>query len=84
LGPYIYIYIYIYTIQRIKNSRRNRDSGSPHPKKFKTQKSSSKVLASVFRDKDRILPVDFLEKSTFFMAKYCVALPDKLKQHLVS
>jgi hypothetical protein len=35
-------------IQRPKNNPRNGDSGSPLPKKFKTQKSSSKVLASVF------------------------------------
>jgi hypothetical protein len=38
------------------------ESGSPRPKKFKAQKSSSKVLASVFWDKDGILLVDYLDK----------------------
>jgi hypothetical protein len=33
----------------------------PRPKKFKTQKSSRKVLASVFWDKEGILLVDYLE-----------------------
>jgi hypothetical protein len=56
----------------------------PHPKKFKTQKSSSRVLASVFCDKDKILLLDCLEKGARMMAKYYVALRDKLKQLLVS
>jgi hypothetical protein len=42
------------------------------------------VLASVFWDKDGILLVDYLEKGTTIMAKYCVALLEKLKQQLVS
>jgi hypothetical protein len=41
-----------------KNNPRNGDSGFLRPKKFKTQKSSSKVLVSVFWDKDGILFVD--------------------------
>jgi hypothetical protein len=58
-----------------KNNPRNGESGSPHPKKFKTQKSSSKVLVSIFWDKGGVLLVDNLEKG---------ALLDKLKQQLVS
>jgi hypothetical protein len=42
------------------------------------------VLASVFWDKDGILPVDYLEKGATITAKYHVAFLDKLKQQLVS
>jgi hypothetical protein len=41
------------------------------------------VLAYVFRDKDRILLVDYLVKGTTIITKYYVALLDKLKQHLI-
>jgi hypothetical protein len=44
----------------------------PRSKKLKTQKSSSKVLASVFSAKAGILLIDFLEKGATVMAKYCV------------
>jgi hypothetical protein len=74
----------IYDPETKEQSKEWRHSGSPRPKKFKTQKSSSKVLASVFWDKDRILLVDYLEKSATIMAEYYVALLDKLKQQLVS
>jgi hypothetical protein len=40
-----------------------RRSGSLHSKKFKTQKSSSKVLAPVFWDRDGILLVDYVGKA---------------------
>jgi hypothetical protein len=39
---------------------------------------------SVFWDKDGILLVDYVEKGATIMAKYCVALINKLKQQLVS
>lgn len=51
---------------------------------FKTQKSSSKVMAHAFCDKDGISLVDYLEQGAAIMAKYYVALLDKLKQQLVS
>jgi hypothetical protein len=59
-------------------------SGSPRPKKFKTQNSSSKLLASIFWDKDKILLVDYLEKDANIKAEYYVARLDKLKLQLVS
>jgi sulfur relay (sulfurtransferase) complex TusBCD TusD component (DsrE family) len=48
------------------------------------QKSSSKVLASVFWYKDGILLADHLEKGATITYKYYVALLNKLKQQLVS
>jgi histone-lysine N-methyltransferase SETMAR len=56
----------------------------PRPQKFKTQKSSSKVLASVLWDRDGILLVDYLEKGATITAKYCIALLDKMKQQMIS
>jgi hypothetical protein len=72
----------IYMIHGSKNNPRNH-SGSVCPK-FKAQKSSSKVLASVFWDKDGILLVDYLEKGITIMTKHCIALNRKMKQQLVS
>jgi hypothetical protein len=51
-----------------KNNPRNGDSGSPCPKKFKTQESSSKAIKSESWDKDGMLLVDFLEKGATIMA----------------
>jgi hypothetical protein len=42
------------------------------------------MLASLFWDKDGILPVNYLEKGANIMAKYYVTLLDKLKKQLVS
>jgi hypothetical protein len=66
-------------IQRPKNNLGNGDNGSLHPKKFKRQKLSSKLLVSVFRNKAGIFPVHYLEKSATIMAKYYAALLNKLK-----
>jgi hypothetical protein len=77
-------WIDIYDTETKEQSKEWRHSGSPCPKKFKTQKSSSKVLASVFWDKDGILLVDYLENGASITAKYYVALLGKLKQHPVS
>jgi hypothetical protein len=71
----------IYMIQRPKNTPRNGDIVVPC---VKTQKSSSKVLASVFWDKDGIFLVDYLGKVATITAEYYFALIDKLKQQLVS
>jgi hypothetical protein len=71
---------FIYIIQRPKINPRNGESGSPHPEEFKTQKSSSKVLAPVFWDKYGKFPCRLHATIT---ANYYVALLDKLKQQLV-
>jgi hypothetical protein len=52
-----------------EQSKERRHCGSRRPKKFKIEKSSSKVLASVFWDKDEILLVDYLEKGATITAK---------------
>jgi peptide deformylase len=71
LGP-------IYKIQRPKRIQVMKTQWFSHPKMFKTQKSSSKVLEHVFWDKDGILLVDYMKKSKTIAAKYYVAHLDKL------
>jgi hypothetical protein len=73
--------IYTYDSETKEQSKEWRHGGLQHPKKLKTHKSS-KVLAAVFWDKDGILLVDYLEKGSTSMAKYYVALLDKMKQQL--
>jgi hypothetical protein len=64
--------------------KERRHTGTPSPKKLKTQNSLSKVLASVFWDKDGILLVNHLEKGATIIAKYYVAILNIMKQQLVS
>jgi hypothetical protein len=52
-----------------------------HPKSFKHLKTASKVIASVFWDKDEILLVYHLKKSITITANSSVL--DKVKQALV-
>jgi len=47
-----------------------RHSCSPRPKKFRVQKSSEKVLASIFWDQDGTLLIDYLPKDQTINAKY--------------
>jgi hypothetical protein len=67
-----------------EKSKEWRHSGSTSPKNFKTQKSLSKVLASVFCNRDGILLRDYLEKGEAITTKYYVTFLDKLKQQLVT
>jgi hypothetical protein len=60
-------WIHIYDPETKEQSKEWWYDSSPHPKKFKTQKSPSKVLASVFWGKDGILLVDYLEKGATMM-----------------
>jgi len=61
-----------------------RHNGSPHPKKFRVQKSAGKVLASLFGDQDGILLVDHLPKdqtiSVEFYSYLLVQWKDILKE----
>jgi len=59
-----------------------RHSGSPHPKKFRVQKSAGKVLASIFLDQDDILLIDYLPKGQTISAKYYSSLLAQLKDIL--
>jgi hypothetical protein len=68
----------------IEQSKEWRHSCSPCQQKFKTRKSSSKVLVSVFWDKAGVLLVDYLEKGATITVKCYIAHLNKLKQQMVS
>jgi len=61
-------------------------SGSPHPKKFRVQKSAGKVLISIFWDEDGILLSDYLPKGQTINVQYysslLVQMKDILKEKL--
>jgi len=56
-----------------------RHSDSPHPKKFRVQKSTGEVLTSIFWDQDRSLPNDYLLKGRTINAEYYSFLLVQLK-----
>jgi hypothetical protein len=73
---------HIYDPETKEQSKERRNSGSLRPKTFMTQKSSSKVLASVFWEKDGILLADYLEMGATITVKYYIALLEKMRQQL--
>ena len=56
--------------QRIKLSRQWVGPGSPRPKNFKTQPSTSKVMATVFWDAEGVIMLDFLPKKSTITGVY--------------
>ena len=54
----------------IKLSRQWVGPGSPRPKKFKTQPSAGKVMATVFWDAKGIIMLDFLPKRSTITGVY--------------
>jgi histone-lysine N-methyltransferase SETMAR len=73
-------WLYIYDPETKEQSKEWRHSGSPRPKKFRTQKSAKKVMASVFWDKDGILLVDYLPQGSSITGQYYANLLDQLKE----
>ena len=53
--------------------------GSPRPKKFKTQPSAGKVMATVFWDAKGIIMLDFLPKRSTITGVYYANLLDQLR-----
>ena len=53
--------------------------GSPMPKKFKTQPSAGKVMATVFWDAKGVIMLDLLPKRSTITGVYCANLLDQLR-----
>ena len=53
--------------------------GSPRPKKFKTQPSAGKVMATVFWDAKGVIMLDFLPKRSTITGVYYANLLDQLR-----
>ena len=57
--------------------------GSPRPKKFKTQPSAGKVMATVFWDAKGVIMLDFLPKRSTITGVYYANLLDQLRTAIV-
>ena len=62
-------WIHYYEPENKAQSRQIVRPGSPRPKKFKTQPSAGKVMATVFRDAQGIM-LDFLAKKSTIIGAY--------------
>ena len=64
-------WVHYYEPENKAQSRHSVEPGSPRPKKSKTQPSAGKVMATVFRDAQGVIMLDFLaKKSTITVAYY--------------
>ena len=59
-----------------------RHNGSPRPKQFRVQKSTGKVLASIFWYQDGILLIDYLPKGQTISTEYYLSLLVQFKDIL--
>ena len=62
-----------------KLSRQSVGPGSPRPKKFKTQPSAGKVMATVFCDAQGVIMLDFLAKKSTITVAYYENFLDQLR-----
>ena len=53
-----------------ENKAQSRQSVGPRPKKFKTQPSAGKVMATVFWDAQGVIMLDFLAKKSTITGAY--------------
>jgi len=63
-------WLYHYDLETKQQSMEWLHSSSPHPKKFRVQKSAGKVVTSIFWDQDGILLIDYLPKGQTINAEY--------------
>ena len=68
-------WIHYYEPENEAQSRQCR-AGSPRPKKFKTQPSAGKVIATVFWDAQGVIMLDFLAKKSTITGAYYANLLD--------
>jgi len=65
-----------------QQSMEGRHSGTPRPKRFRVQKSSGKVLASIFWNQDGILLNDYVPKGQTINTEYYSSLLVRVKDSL--
>jgi len=70
------------TRRQSNNQRSGGIAAHPAPKKFRIQKSSGKVLPSIFWDQDGILLIDYLPKGQTINAEYYSSLLVQMKDIL--
>ena len=72
-------WVHYYEPENKAQSRQWVGPGSPRPKKFKTQSSAGKVMATVFWDTKGIIMLDFLPKRSTITGVYYANLLDQLR-----
>jgi len=75
-------WLYHYDPETKQQSMEWRHSSSPRPKKFRMQKCTGKLLASIFWDQDAIRLIDYLPKGQTINAEYYSSLLVQLKDIL--
>jgi len=75
-------WLYHYDQETKQQSMEWWHSGLTHPKIFRAQKSTGKVLASIFWDQDSILLIDYLSKGQTIETEYYSSLLVQLKDIL--
>ena len=71
--------VHYYEPENKAQSRQWVMPGSPRPKKFKTQPSAGKVMATVFWDAKGVIMLDFLSKRSTITGVYYANLLDQLR-----
>ena len=69
-------WVHYYEPENKALSRQNVGPGSPRPKKFKTQPSAGKGMATVFWDAQGVIMLDFLAKKSTITGAYYATLLD--------
>ena len=72
-------WVHYYEPENKAQSRQWVGPGSPRQKKFKTQPSAGKVMATVFWDAQGVIMLDFLAKKSTITVAYYANLLDQLK-----
>ena len=72
-------WVYYYEPENKAQSRQWVGPGSPRPKKFKTQPSAGKVMATVFWDAKGVIMLNFLPKRSTITGVYYANLLDQLR-----
>ena len=72
-------WVHYYEPENKARSRQWVGPGSPRPKKFKTQPSAGKVMATVFWDAKGVTILDFLPKRSTITGVYYANLSDQLR-----
>ena len=72
-------WVYYYEPENKAQSRQWVVPGSPRPKKFKTQPSAVKVMATIFWDAKGVIMLDFLPKRSTITGVYYANLLDQLR-----
>ena len=72
-------WVHYYEPENKAQSRQCVGPGSPRPKKFKTQRSAGKMMATVFWDAKGVIMLDFFPKRSTITGVYYANLLDELR-----